>query len=113
MLWRQIYEPLWPGDASVVQHIKMWIIFKVIDHEEADTKTLLHALDATANSATELYIYSSDTNALVLPLRRYLELCVKTWFVAGMADNHCVIGLGPLSFKTSCNPVLCYFFPVM
>ena len=67
------------------------------DHEEADTKTLLHALDTTANGATELYIYSPDTNALVLPLRRYLELWVKTWFVAGMGDNHCVIGLGPIA----------------
>ena len=48
------------------------------DHEEADTKTLLHALDATANAATEIYIHSPDTNVLVLPLRRDMELCVKT-----------------------------------
>ena len=48
------------------------------DNEEADTKTLLHALDVTANAATEIYIHSPDKNVLVLPLRRYLELCVKT-----------------------------------
>ena len=32
------------------------------DQEEADTKMLLHALDATANGAMELYIHSLDTD---------------------------------------------------
>ena len=32
------------------------------DQEEADTKMLLHALDATANGAMELYIHSPDTD---------------------------------------------------
>ena len=50
----------------------------------------------TANGATELYIHSSDTDVLVLPLRRYPELCVKTSFVAGTGNNHRVIGLGPV-----------------
>ena len=37
-----------------------------------------------------------DTDALVLSLRRYPELCVKASFVAGTGDNHHVmIGLGP------------------
>ena len=31
------------------------------DQEEADNKMVLHALDATANSAMELYIHSPDT----------------------------------------------------
>ena len=51
------------------------------DQEEADTKMLLHALDATTDGATELYIHSPDTDVLVLSLRRYPELCVKTSFV--------------------------------
>ena len=67
------------------------------DHEEADTKMLLHALDTAANGAMELYIHSPDTDIFVLPLRRYPELCVKTWFVAGTGDNHRVIGLGPIA----------------
>ena len=50
----------------------------------------------TANGATELYIHSPDTDVLVLPLRRYPELCVKTSFVAGTGNNHRVIGLGPV-----------------
>ena len=63
------------------------------DQEEADTKMLLHALDATANGPMELYIHSPDTATLLLLLRRYLELCVKTWFVFATGDNHRVIGL--------------------
>ena len=43
---------------------------------------LLHALDATANGAMELYIHSDlQTKMLVVPLNRYPELCVKTSFV--------------------------------
>ena len=45
------------------------------DQEDAGTKVLPHALDATTNDATELYIHSPDTDVLVLPLRRYPELC--------------------------------------
>ena len=60
MIWRQIYELLEPGVTSVVQNNKMGTIFKS-DQEEADTKMLLHALDATANGAMELYIHSPDT----------------------------------------------------
>ena len=50
----------------------------------------------TANGATELYIHSPDTDVLVLPLRRYPELCVNTSFVTGTGNNHRVIGLGPV-----------------
>ena len=47
------------------------------DQEEADTKMLLHDLDATANGAMDL-ISILQTQMLVVPLRRYPELCVKT-----------------------------------
>ncbi|KAK3729253.1 hypothetical protein QZH41_000226 [Actinostola sp. cb2023] len=73
-----------------------------VDHlqsyqEEADTNMLLHALDATANGATELFIHSPDTDVLVLYLRRYPELCEKTSFVTGTGDNHRVIELDPIA----------------
>jgi len=47
-----------------------------VDHlqsgqEEADTKMLLHALDATDNGVTELFIYPPDADVLVLSPRRY------------------------------------------
>ena len=57
---------------------------------------LLHALDATANGAMELYIHSDlQTKMLLVPLRRYPELCVKKSFVFATGDNHHVIGLSP------------------
>ena len=52
------------------------------DLEEADTKMLLHALEATANGTLELFIHSPDTDVLVLSVRRYPELCediVRHW----------------------------------
>ena len=45
------------------------------DQEESDTKMLLHALDAAVKGVTELHIHSPDTDILVLPVRRYLDLC--------------------------------------
>ncbi len=49
--------------------------------EEAYTKIILHALDVTANGATQLQIHSPDTDFFVLALRRYPELCEDTLFV--------------------------------
>ena len=44
------------------------------DQEEADTKIVLHALDATANGATEIRVHSPDTDVFILSLRRYPDL---------------------------------------
>ena len=41
------------------------------NQEEADTKMILHALDATANGATQLQIHSPGTDVFVLALRRF------------------------------------------
>lgn len=38
------------------------------NQEEADTKMILHALDATANSATQLHIHSPNTDVFALAL---------------------------------------------
>ena len=59
------------------------------DHEEADTKIILHALDATAASAMELSIHSADTD-----VRRYPDMFPNTSFVTGSA-THCTIKLQP------------------
>ena len=47
------------------------------DQEEADTKLLLHAVDATFCGATIINIHSPDTDVFVLSLRRYPELCIR------------------------------------
>ena len=54
---------------------------------------ILHALDATANGATQLQIHSPDTNVFVLALRRYPELCENTLFVTGTGQHHRTIEL--------------------
>ena len=41
------------------------------NQEEADTKIILHALDATTNGATEMKIHLPDTNVFILALRRF------------------------------------------
>ena len=51
------------------------------NQEEAGTKMILHALDATASGATKLQIHSPDTDVFVLALRRYPELCENTLFL--------------------------------
>ena len=54
---------------------------------------ILHALDATAAGATDLSIYSPDTDALVLAIRRYPEMCSDTSFITGKIANHRTIKL--------------------
>ena len=66
------------------------------NHEEADTKLILHAIDATTHGATELNIHSPDTDVLALAIRRYPELCKNTSFVIGTGQRHRRINLEPI-----------------
>ena len=66
------------------------------DQEEADTKILLHAVDATASGAKSIKIFSPDTDVFVLALRRYPELCADTSFVTGRGQHHRNIQLRPI-----------------
>ena len=61
------------------------------DQEEADTKTVLHALDATANGATEIRIHVPDTEVFVLALRRYQDLCQNMVFVTGKGETYITV----------------------
>ena len=67
------------------------------NQEEADTKMISHALDATANGATQLQIHSPDTDVFVLALRRYPELCENTLFVTGRGQHNRIIELKPIA----------------
>ena len=49
--------------------------------EEADTKLILHAVDACKNGATELTFFSLDTDLFVLCLRRYTEFSSEIIFM--------------------------------
>ena len=48
------------------------------DQEVADTKMILHAVDATADGAHEVCIHSSDTDVPLLAIRRCQEMCNNT-----------------------------------
>ena len=66
------------------------------NHKEADTKLLLHAVDATISGATSiLEIMSPDTDVFVLSLRRFPQLCQNTTFVTGRGEHLRKIALRP------------------
>jgi len=72
------------------------VVYLDSDQEEADTKILLHAVDATATGAKSIKIFSPDTNVLLLALRHYSELCVDTSFVTRRGQCHRNIQLRPI-----------------
>ena len=55
--------------------------------EEADTRIILHSLDAAQRRATELYIQSPDTDVFVLTIRCYHQLCRDTYFITGVGNK--------------------------
>ena len=66
------------------------------NHEEADTKIILHTVDATDDDVTELSFHSADTDVLVLTIRRYPEMCPDTSFVTGSGASRRTIKLKPI-----------------
>ena len=58
------------------------------DYEKADTKIILHTLNATADSAMDLIIHSPDTDILMLAIRWSSEMCLNTSFVTGRGLSH-------------------------
>ena len=64
--------------------------------EEADTKIILHSLDAVQSGATKLHIHSPDTDVFVLALHRYYQLCKNTYFITGVGNRKRQIPLAPI-----------------
>ena len=64
--------------------------------EEADTKIVLHAVDAAAHRATEINIHSPDTGVFIPSLRRNPRLCYETTFITRTGQRHRVIKLQPI-----------------
>lgn len=67
------------------------------NHEEADTKIILHAVDASSSGAKEVCIHSPDTDVLVLAIRRIQNMCDNTFFVTGRPPNKRSIKLKPIA----------------
>ena len=95
MLWRQIYKLLGPRVTSVVQHNKIWTIFKVIKRKQ--TTRWCYMLWTQLPTVQWSLISILQTQMLVVPLRRCPDLCVKTSFVFTTGDNHRVIDLRPIA----------------
>lgn len=66
------------------------------NQEEADTKLILHAYEATLAGATSIHIFSPDTDVFVLALRRVPILCKDTCFVTGIREKRRTIKLQPI-----------------
>jgi len=66
------------------------------NQEEADTKIILHAADATLDGAMEIQVHSPDTDVFILALRRFPELCANVSFVTGKGRNRRAIKLQPI-----------------
>lgn len=64
--------------------------------EEADTRMLLHAIDATERGATSIRIQSPDTDVLVLALWNFPSLSEETSVVVGTGAKRRSIPLLPL-----------------
>ena len=64
--------------------------------EEADTRMILHAMDATMHGTTKINIFSPDTDVFILLQRRYPELCQNVNFITGIGQRHRVIKLQPI-----------------
>ena len=58
------------------------------NQEEANTKLLLHAVDATVSGATRIDIVPPDTDVFVLALRQHADLCEDTRVVTGRGQRH-------------------------
>ena len=69
------------------------------DHEEADTRIVLHARDAAARGCNQVNILCRDTDGLVLLLAHREQLCQETWMFAGTSRQrrHIPVHRIPLS----------------
>ena len=52
------------------------------NQEEADTKLILHTVDAGVSGATDLDIFADDTDVLVLAIRRVKMFNCHTRFIS-------------------------------
>jgi len=91
------------GSESLAKHQS--VVHLGSNHEEADTKLVLHALAVSCSGATAVHVYSPATDVIVLLIRRYPELCQDTSFVtAGQNHRNLVRGQCPGAKKAAALP---------
>jgi hypothetical protein len=69
-------EKAWSSDGREIVDL-------MSDHEEADTRIVLHAKEATKSGFTRVDIISRDTDVLVLLLAHRHLLCEEIWMQCG------------------------------
>lgn len=57
------------------------------NHEEADTRLILHALEAVRQGSQRIVIICRDTDVLVLLVHFLSQKAVETWMVSGTSKN--------------------------
>ena len=67
------------------------------NHEEADTRLLLHAQHASATHATKVRIRSPDTDVFVLMLAHQPEIASRLVFETGSGNNRKVIDINEVA----------------
>ena len=77
------------------------------DHEEADTRIVLHARDAAARGYKQVNILCRDTDVLVLLLAHREQLCQEIWMFAGTSRQRRYIPVHriPLSEEKRKSPL--------
>lgn len=64
------------------------------NHEEADTRIVVHVVHALEHGATNIQVRTVDTDVIVILVGRYHELITSTptadiWVAFGMGKNFC------------------------
>ena len=81
----------------------------ISDHEEADTRLLLHAKHA-CQDGQRIVVQSPDTDVLVLCVSHYREIgCQQLWFKTGVKDRPRFIPVHDVS--TNLGPEICSALP--
>ena len=80
----QKYVVAWRAEAAA-SHCA--VDFLSSTQEEADTKIILHAVNAKERGATRLDIFAQDTDVIVLAVRRYPELPRESFFVPSIQNK--------------------------
>ena len=78
------YVVAWRAEAAATHCA---VDFLRSTQEEADTKIILHAINAAEIGATRLLIFAQDTDVLVLAVRHYLKLPQESFFVPGPKEH--------------------------
>lgn len=97
----QHYIISWANNVKASSNTKIIDVSDLInDHEEADTKIILHgAFVARKSPSSHIHIFSPDTDVFILALSNYEKLTENTFFEIGHSDHRRKVHLKPIFNK--------------